>query len=77
MAHIGNFSFPLGQHVRRIDSSETGTVVGILLQPVERAIVRWTADTTYEVPDNLNRGDPGSATAHVRPLQRQTRHYPH
>ena len=48
-----HFPFPLGQHVRRIDSSEVGTVVGVLLQPVERAIVRWAADTTYEVPDEL------------------------
>jgi hypothetical protein len=48
-----HFPFPLGQHVRRIDSSEVATVVGVLLQPVERAIVRWAGDTTYEVPDDL------------------------
>jgi hypothetical protein len=53
MAHVGNFPFPLGQLVRRINGSEVGTIIGVLLQPAERAIVRWAADTTYEVPDDL------------------------
>jgi hypothetical protein len=53
MAHVGNFPFPLGQLVRRIDGSEIGTIIGVLLQPTERAIVRWAAQTTYEMPDDL------------------------
>ena len=53
MAHVGNFPFLLGQLVHRIDGSEIGTIIGVRLQPVERAIVRWAADTTYEVPDDL------------------------
>jgi hypothetical protein len=45
--------FPLGQLVRRIDGADIGTIIGVLLQPTERAIVRWAADTTYEVPDDV------------------------
>jgi hypothetical protein len=47
------FPFFLGQPVRRIDHSDTGTVVGVLLCPEELVIVRWAWDTTYEVADEL------------------------
>lgn len=49
----GGFPFRLGQVVRRIDGSDIGTVVGMLLQPDECIIVRWADDTTYEQPDEL------------------------
>jgi hypothetical protein len=53
MTHVGNFPFRLGQLVHRMDSSDIGTVIGVLLQPNERAIVRWATHTTYEAPDDL------------------------
>jgi hypothetical protein len=48
-----HFPFHLGQPVRRIDGSDRGVVIGALLTPAERAIVRWAADTTYEDPADL------------------------
>jgi hypothetical protein len=36
-----------------IDGSDIGTVIGVLLKPDERAIVRWPSRTTYERPDDL------------------------
>jgi hypothetical protein len=47
------FPFSLGQPVRRIDGSDRGLVIGVLLTPAARAIVRWAADTTYEDPVDL------------------------
>jgi hypothetical protein len=54
MAHAAaDFPFFLGQPVRRIDGSDLGTLIGVILSPAERAIVRWAEDTTYELPDDL------------------------
>ena len=54
MAEAGaEFPFHLGQFVRRIDGSDIGMVVGILLQPRESIMVRWADETTYETPDEL------------------------
>jgi hypothetical protein len=55
MAHVAaDFPFLLGQPVRRIDGSDLGTLIGVILSPTELAIVRWAEDTTYEPTDDLN-----------------------
>jgi hypothetical protein len=54
MAHVAaDFPFLLGQSVRRIDGSDLGTLIGVILSPTELAIVRWAEDTTYEPTDDL------------------------
>lgn len=54
MAHVAaDFPFLLGEPVRRIDGSDLGTLIGVILRPSELAIVRWAEDTTYEPPDDL------------------------
>jgi hypothetical protein len=47
------FPFLLGQPVRRIDSSDVGMLIGVLLRPGELAVVRWPDGTTYELVDDL------------------------
>ena len=43
----------IGQAVRRIDTTDVGMVIGVLLGEVDRAIVRWPGDVGFEVMDDL------------------------
>jgi hypothetical protein len=46
-------TFEMGQLVRRLDRPDIGVVVGALFGAVEKVIVRWIDDVTFELPDHL------------------------
>jgi hypothetical protein len=47
--HVPEAALQLGQAVRRLDRSDIGVVVGIMLGAEERALVRWVDGSSFEV----------------------------
>ena len=50
---VHDFPFTLGQVVRRVDSSDCGTVIGAVLGEVGKAIVRWPDGLRFEPVQEL------------------------
>jgi hypothetical protein len=43
----------LHRPVRRVDGTEIGTVIGVIVGASEVALVRWTAASTFEAVQDL------------------------
>jgi hypothetical protein len=50
---VYDFPFTLGQVVRRVDSSDCGTVIGAVLGEIGKAIVRWPDGLRFERVEDL------------------------
>ena len=50
---VYDFPFTLGQVVRRVDSSDCGTVIGAVLGEIGKAIIRWPDGMRFEPVDEL------------------------
>ena len=50
---VYDFPFTLGQVVRRVDSSDCGTVIGAVLGDVGEAIIRWPNGMRFEPVQEL------------------------